>query len=468
MCDSCPSQEILKQYVHADLPEQEADKIGTHIARCPSCRIFVECIEQQSGDTFLKKLRNHTPVSSGVADMPSRIGPYKILERISEGGMGTVYRAFQDSLQREVALKVVRGSRLDSPEVLGRFKREILVAGQLQHPNIVQAYDAGTDGKTLYFVMEFLHGRDLSDVIRHEGALPFSKALSYVKQAAVGLAHAHKAGIVHRDIKPSNLFLTDDGIVKLLDLGLSCSIQPKTENAETTRTEVGQLVGSPDFMAPEQIRHGKIDPRTDIYSLGCTFYYLLTGEPPYPTSRHSTLAEKIAAHLHVPLPRHPNIGPIAQTLIEKMTAKNPEERFQSVEELLAALENSHVREFSLRLSKPLILTFICAFIFAAIVLFVINRPKILTQSDFTTTKQEPVKQGLTKDEPVIDEPMKLEPIRTTIPTAETTSEGFRIRETGELIPFPVLSDIPKLDRNEDVPEINPRSLMNRDNNVQKK
>lgn len=282
------------------------------------------------------------------------LGPYLLLERLGEGGVGQVFKAHHQKLNRVVALKVIRKDLLADAEVIGRFYREMEIVGQLSHPNIVRAYDAGPVGATPVLVMEYVEGTDLARQVRRHGPLPPAEACDYIRQAAGGLAHAHEKGLVHRDIKPSNLLVSvkeeggrpeseavsvgvpsSFGLIKILDMGLA-RLQ-WTVNGEVTNltTPVGAaVIGTPDYLAPEQaLDFHAADIRADIYSLGCTFFYLLSGEPPFPGG---TLTEKLLRHQQAdppPLAAPPAVAEI----VSRMLAKRPSERFQTPAEVVRAL-----------------------------------------------------------------------------------------------------------------------------------
>lgn len=232
------------------------------------------------------------------------LGKYILVERLGEGGMGQVYKARQKQLQRTVAIKVIRKDFLGNQRAIARFQREIQLAAQLSHPNIVHAFDAGLVGETYYFAMEFLDGTRLDRMVRQSGPLPLDQACDYIRQSALGLQHAHELGMVHRDIKPGNLIVVRSpgsgngraksgilrrpdagpapwGIVKLLDLGLARG--HATDPSVSKLTQIGSLMGTPDYISPEQVRSSRdCDIRSDIYALGCTFYFLLAGQSPFP------------------------------------------------------------------------------------------------------------------------------------------------------------------------------------------
>ena len=200
--------------------------------------------------------------------------------------MGQVFKARNWKLGRIVALKLIRKERLDSPDAIRRFQREVRAAAALSHPNIVLAYDADQIGGTHLLVMECIEGAsDLAKLVKKNGPLPVAQACEYIRQAALGLQHAFERGLVHRDIKPANLLLTADGkTVKILDMGLARLDQKAGDGeASSTMTQEGAVMGTPDYIAPEQAMESHtVDIRADLYSLGCTFYYLLTAKVPFP------------------------------------------------------------------------------------------------------------------------------------------------------------------------------------------
>src|SRR5262249_53049416 len=196
------------------------------------------------------------------------LGPYVQLERLGAGGMGQVFKARHAGLDRVVALKVIRKDRLSDPDLARRFLREIRAIGQLSHPNIVLAYDAAEAGGTFFLAMEYIEGTDLKRLVSKRGPLPIEQACDYVRQAALGLQHAHERGLVHRDIKPSNLLLAKGETVKIADLGLARLYVGSEPVDDSTLTQEGMAMGTPDFMAPEQAEEShRVDIRGDIYSL---------------------------------------------------------------------------------------------------------------------------------------------------------------------------------------------------------
>jgi WD40 repeat protein/serine/threonine protein kinase len=274
------------------------------------------------------------------------LGSYVLLEKLGEGGMGAVYKARNWKLGRIVALKVIRKERLNNETIIRRFRREIEAAAQLSHPNIAHAYDADEVAGTHFFVMEYVEGRDLAKVVKERGPLPIAEACEYTRQAALGLQHAHERGLVHRDIKPSNLLLSavkgERTTIKLLDMGLA-RLERTTSEQSTTLTQEGAVMGTPDYIAPEQARDSHhADIRADLYSLGCTLYFLLTGKPPFPGG---SLSEKLLKHqLREPQlveEVRPEVPPGVAQLVRKLMAKRPEQRYQTPAELAEALETVH-------------------------------------------------------------------------------------------------------------------------------
>lgn len=252
---------------------------------------------------------------------------YQVLKQLGAGGMGTVYQARHRLMERLVALKVVKPHLVDKPGAVDRFRREARAAAQLSHPNIVTAYDAETVGNAHFLVMEFVEGENLADLGARQGPLPAAQACDYVRQAALGLEHAHQRGTVHRDIKPQNLILTPQGQIKILDFGLARFLSES--GPENGDTQAGVVMGSPDYMAPEQARDAHhADIRADIYALGCTLYQLLAGRVPFPGG---SAVDKVSAHLHrqpAPLSRLRRDLPAELVqVVQRMMAKEPAQRY---------------------------------------------------------------------------------------------------------------------------------------------
>jgi serine/threonine protein kinase len=267
------------------------------------------------------------------------LGNYVLREPIGAGGMGQVFQAEHRRMKRLVALKVLAPGLL-GPAARARFQREIETAARLAHPNVVVAHDAGEAGGRHFLVMEYVDGCNLATLVREQGPLPVRLALEYLMQAARGLAHAHAGGTIHRDIKPANLLVDRDGNVKVLDLGLARMVSAGEAGA-THLTSSGAIMGTAAFMAPEQATDAhEADHRADIYSLGCTLYYLLTGKPPY---EGKGALEVVLAHRERPIPSLraalPDCPPGVDALFRRMVAKRPEDRPPSMEAVAAELGN---------------------------------------------------------------------------------------------------------------------------------
>jgi serine/threonine protein kinase len=269
------------------------------------------------------------------------VGPYVLLDRLGEGGMGTVYKARHRYMQRVVALKIIRKEKLGSPEAVKRFDQEVRLAATLSHPNVVVAFDSGQAVNTYFLAMEYVEGVDLARLVRENGPLPAARACDYVRQAALGLQHAHEKGLVHRDIKPSNLMLSQAqglqplGLVKILDMGLA----RLRRGGDSAMTRTGAVIGTPDYLAPEQALDSRAaDVRADLYSLGGTLLYLLSGRPPFAAAeltevllKHQTEQPETLARRGVEAPAE------VQDVLDRLLAKRPEDRYQTPAELAEAL-----------------------------------------------------------------------------------------------------------------------------------
>ncbi len=319
----------------------------------PSPRVDLEATEADLSTT------KEEPDESADG-MPAVLGGYQILKELGRGGMGAVYLARQISLDRPVALKVMNPKWASNPNFLVRFTREAYAAAQLVHHNIVQVYDIGEDKGINFFSMEFVEGSSLGSLIKDEGRLPADVAAGYVLQAARGLKFAHDRGMIHRDIKPDNLMLNTQGVVKVADLGLvrTPGMEEESPLAAATAeakagprgrslaslsnvTMVGQAMGTPSYMAPEQARDAtKVDQRADIYSLGCTLYVMVTGKPVF---SGSNALEVMTKHATEPVVRPEKVvkevPKALSDVIVKMVAKKPEDRYPSMDEVIHALED---------------------------------------------------------------------------------------------------------------------------------
>jgi serine/threonine protein kinase len=281
----------------------------------------------------------NTPPAASSAPL-GRIRDYELLEKLGEGGMGAVYKALHVKLKRPVAVKILPREKLVDAQAVARFNREMEAVGQLVHPNIVLAHDAGEADGQHYLVMELVEGMDLTQLVARLGPLPVADACELVRQATLGLEHAHRFGLVHRDIKPSNLILTSAGQTKILDLGLALlnSAQPASG-----LTGDCQVMGTADYMAPEQaVDSHAVDIRADIYSLGCTLYKLLTGEPPFAGAQFRTPLNKLMAHAQTaPVPVYQVRGGVPAELsniIGRMLAKSPAERHSTPHDIALTLK----------------------------------------------------------------------------------------------------------------------------------
>ena len=308
------------------------------------------------------------------------LGPYRLVEPLGAGGMGMVFKGWHPRLDRIVALKLIHTNPFTfRPEIITRFHREARANAKLQHPNLVVLFDADEVDDTHYIAMEFVNGINLEKMVRQNGPLPIKQACDYIRQAALGLQHAAECGLVHRDIKPSNILvaLTTTasqrssfqlkrpdlvtapdvevavdpnasrtnapwGAIKILDMGLARllkSMEAHDSNHAAPLTKAGSLLGTPDFISPEQARDARsVDVRSDLYSLGCTFYFLLTGQPPF---HGGNTIQKLARHeTEPPHPireLRPQIPTFVARVIERLLAKKPEDRFQTPHELADVL-----------------------------------------------------------------------------------------------------------------------------------
>ncbi len=277
------------------------------IAAEPGCRDAVERfaalgVEFATLATIDSTHHQGEPTELDCPTQKNRVGLYEILGELGRGGMGTVYRARHTLLNRMVALKVLSADRLRDPTAVARFLREMEAVGALDHPNLIRANDAGNADGLHYLVTELVGGIDLQRLVKSRGRLSVADACEVVRQTAIGLDHAFRRGLVHRDIKPSNLMLTADGCVKLLDLGLA-RLKVGTP-PDSDLTEVGQVMGTVAYMAPEQASNAhSVDIRADLYSLGCTLYFLLAGTAPFGGRGHRSPIDMMIAHSTEAAPR---------------------------------------------------------------------------------------------------------------------------------------------------------------------
>jgi serine/threonine protein kinase len=314
----------------SSLPPEKQPKDGQDFAR--------ELVKQ-------KRLTEYQAISVYQGRTSTLVmGEYVVQDKIGSGGMGRVFKAEHVRMARTVAIKVMSEAAMSSPQAVKRFEQEVRTAARLEHPNIVTAHDAGECHGLHYLVMQYVDGRDLKSTIRDKGRLSVEKAVNYVFQAACGLEHAHLEGVIHRDIKPANLLVDKRGVVKVLDMGLARieeDLKADDDQPIKGRLTVGnQTLGTADYMSPEQAddtRHA--DVRSDIYSLGCTLYYLLVGRPPYPGD---TVAQTLLMHHNSPIPslrKERNDVPEAlDAVFQRMVAKAPDDRYQSMSEVIVGLD----------------------------------------------------------------------------------------------------------------------------------
>lgn len=346
----CPDDKTLCSFIAACLDIGMERDIEEHLRECASCVERLDSFEQANRDLLIQDIkaakRHEWTAESEDVDidkiddgnyLPDTIGSYRVVRFLGSGGMGAVYEGYHPHLKKSVAIKLIRESRASNPIAISRFKREMEAVGKLASPHIVQAFDAGEIDGRLYLVMELLNGSDLAQYINRHGPLTFEQACDIIRQTCQGLHCIHQNGFVHRDIKPSNLWLTEDGNVKILDFGLARLLEEESNMETSHKTKMGTFLGTPDFAAPEQFGDGKADCRSDIYSLGCVFFTLLTARPPFTGKGYTRLIDKIAAHArdNVPSVRlfRKDTPRKIEDLLKKMTEKSPENRFQNISEI---------------------------------------------------------------------------------------------------------------------------------------
>jgi len=364
-----PPADTLAAFGRGELPPDDLAAVADHVAACAGCCAALRDVRDDSLVGLLRDLG--TPADPGAGDRTNATPPgstpsilafrdarsvladhpqYRLLDQLGEGGMGVVFRAEHKVMGRVVALKVMAPHLTEKPSAVARFRLEVRAAAKLNHPNIVTAYDAGEAGGLHFLVMEYVEGVSLDKLVAKKGPLPIAQAAQFIRQAAQGLQHAHQAGMVHRDIKPQNLIVTRKGHVKVLDFGLARFARDAVESPApgssesmahppTAVTGMNTIMGTPDYLSPEQARCAAVDIRADVYSLGCTLYFLLTGRAPFEAA--GSAFDKILAHATEAQP------PLAATRLDvpgglelvlaKMTAKDPAARFATPAEVAAAL-----------------------------------------------------------------------------------------------------------------------------------
>ncbi|MBL7044638.1 MAG: protein kinase, partial [Pirellulaceae bacterium] len=375
----CPTSRELTALLQGQIAEDQVGPLAVHLDSCDDCRALIDTIGD-SGDTLASALARPAPqneyaeesafaraesliravgrepsfagapgneaADEDISQVLGTIGQYELAAKLGEGGMGTVYKALHTKLEKIVALKVLPADRMKDTNAVERFEREMRAVGKLDHPNIVRAMDAGEAAEMHYLVMEYVDGLDLSALVRRVGPLQAADACEIARQAAIGLQEAHEHNMVHRDIKPSNLMLANVGrgnqppVVKVLDLGLALLDESKAERRELTST--GQMMGTLDYMAPEQGGDShEVDIRADIYSLGATLYKLLCGEAPFSSERYNTPIKLLTALATADIPsiatKRDDLPGGLVSIVDRMLAKQPSDRFATPQELAAAL-----------------------------------------------------------------------------------------------------------------------------------
>ena len=353
-----PDREQLESFVHGTLGEDDRRRVEQHVSDCDSCCDILRSVPHdplvaliQQSDTPQDVAETELaiePATTAKAALQSGEIPlelidhprYRIIKQLGAGGMGVVYQAEHRLMERPVALKVISAQLVNSDVAVDRFRLEVKAAAQLSHRNIVTAYDAEQAGDLHFLVMEFIAGMSLSELVQRRGKLSVLHACNYVMQAAQGLQHALENGMVHRDIKPHNLMRTPKGTIKILDFGLARFARRQSATEQAGLTGDNATLGTPDYIAPEQARDSRrADIRADIYSLGCTLYFLLAGRPPFPGG---SAMEKVVAHVErdpTPLAeQREDVPDEVIRIVQRMMAKDATERFQTPAEVAAALK----------------------------------------------------------------------------------------------------------------------------------
>ena len=320
--------------------DANADPNGAPVADDAQAQQDTASVPAESERTLISQDGASDGPTSGVTQLEpgSMLGKYEIRHELGRGAMGAVYLAFDPMIEREVAIKVLPDDVAGRPMALDRFLTEARSTGKLNHPHVVSIYDIAEHNGLYYIVMELLTGGSLSERTENGAAMPWRDACRMVAEAAEGLAAAHAAGLVHRDIKPENLMTTSDGIVKVVDFGLSKLVDAANDTREAT-TKVGAILGTPQYMSPEQCHTAAVDGRSDIYGLGGTLFRLLTGRLPY--QQFPAVMQVMMAHVNKPVPdslKHkPDLPEACGRIVQRAMAKDPEDRFQDAADMAAEL-----------------------------------------------------------------------------------------------------------------------------------
>ena len=409
---ACPPDDRLRAFDSGDVADAELDAIADHLGRCPACVAKLATVAVPMGDFgpetasvpddsayrhAVERIAAYPTLHPPLPNGGDTLRDYHLVAKVGQGGMGTVFRAVHTKLDKVVAVKVLSGRQWNDPSAVARFEREMKAVGRLAHPNIVQATDADDADGVPFLVMEFVDGENLSALVKRAGPRPLAEAVGLLRQAAAGLDHAHLAGVIHRDVKPSNLMLARDGTVKVLDLGLALPLAGP-ELADTRAggstssggsagssdlTSASHTVGTLDYMAPEQKKDAHaVDARADVYGLGCTLWYLLTGSPP----RAGDATDPTA------LP-----GGLPAGFWKRFLASDPADRFPSVSEAVEALDRVVTPPRKRRGVRRLAAVGAVPIVGAVIALFAFTRPPLATTPN-TTSATSPVSSG-TPDPP---------------------------------------------------------------------
>lgn len=369
---ACFKADQLKSFALGRLNDEQAQQVAAHLQKCADCEQSLagfddtndslmlqirsasamagaeECpaeLERALGEIATSRTNTKRPAFKPTGSNDDWVRDYRLLEQLGQGGMGTVYKAIHERLQRTVALKLLPAKRLRNNEAVGRFEREMRAIGRLDHPAIVRATDAGEVDGTHFLAMDYVPGIDVSKVVRLIGPLRVPDACEIVRQAAIGLSYAHGQGLIHRDVKPSNIMLAladagEDVSVKLLDLGLA--LFGAASEAVDDFTTVGQLMGTLDYMAPEQADHSRVDQTADVYSLGSTLFKLLTGKAPFETGEFQTPLQKMKALATVEPPslldRPCEASAELAAVVDQMVQRDPKQRIPTAAEVATAVQ----------------------------------------------------------------------------------------------------------------------------------